>query len=110
MDESLIVSPDNIDDEYDDVVYGDDGMPLDVISPSWLVPETSEPISVAPSPAPPAPAEQLLTAQQAAGWVGCHSNTIYGAAKAGVLRSRRIGRLVRFTRHDLDAWTRGEGR
>lgn len=47
----------------------------------------------------------LLTAQEAAEYVGCHPNTIYAAARSGALSARRAGRLVRFAPADLDAWT-----
>jgi excisionase family DNA binding protein len=49
----------------------------------------------------------LLTAHEAAAYVGVHANTIYNAAKSGDLRYRAIGRLRRFTVADLDDWTQG---
>jgi excisionase family DNA binding protein len=61
-------------------------------------------VESAPSP----PADRLLTAAEAATYCGVHRNTIYEAAKAGQLRFRPIGRLRRFTREDIDDWTRGE--
>jgi excisionase family DNA binding protein len=49
----------------------------------------------------------LLTAREAAAYVGVHPNTVYNAAKSGDLSYRAIGRLRRFTQADLDAWTQG---
>lgn len=54
----------------------------------------------------PAAAERLMTAREAADYCRVHPNTIYLAAQSGELRSRRIGRLRRFTVADLDEWTR----
>jgi excisionase family DNA binding protein len=63
----------------------------------------SEPLAVIDRAIPSA----LLTAKEAAAYVGVHTNTIYNAAKSGDLRYRAIGRLRRFTVADLDDWTQG---
>ncbi|HZQ66258.1 MAG TPA: helix-turn-helix domain-containing protein [Gaiellaceae bacterium] len=54
--------------------------------------------------------EQLLTAGEAAAFVGVHPNTIYLAAKTGALHCHRVGRLRKFTIPDLLTWTGGEPR
>lgn len=48
---------------------------------------------------------RLMTAQEAASFVGVHPNTVYLAAQNGELRYRAIGRLRRFTEEDVLAWT-----
>ena len=93
--------------EHDDLVYhAATGEALDQIPPSWLG-ELHEEQSAEVVAMPPM-GERLLTAQEAARYVGCHSNTIYDAAKGGRLSFRAIGRLRRFTVEDLDAWTMRE--
>lgn len=94
--------------ESDDLVYDPaTGEALDVIPASWFG-ELRE-VESAPEEHVQAPlGERLLTAQEAARYVGCHANTIYDAAKSGRLSFRAIGRLRRFTVNDLDAWTRRE--
>jgi excisionase family DNA binding protein len=54
----------------------------------------------------PPTSPRLLNVDEAAAYVGCHSNTVYAAVKRGDLAARRVGRLVRFTIEDLDQWTR----
>ncbi|MEJ7568419.1 MAG: helix-turn-helix domain-containing protein [Gaiellaceae bacterium] len=49
--------------------------------------------------------DRLLDVKDAASFVGCHPNTVYAAVKAGALKSHGYGRMRRFTRADLHAWT-----
>lgn len=64
--------------------------------------------SLKPMEAPTASApERLWTVDEAASFVGCHRNTIYGASASEALHCHRVGRLKRFTREDLLAWTGG---
>src|SRR5262245_49237149 len=46
----------------------------------------------------PTTRDRLLTVDEAASFVGCHTNTIYLAASSGELPCHRVGRLRRFTR------------
>lgn len=92
-------------DEDDELTYGDDGLPLDVFPPSWF---SGEAVRIGTREAAAPIGERLLTAQEAARYVGCAANTVYDAAKAGRLSFCAIGRLRRFTVEDLDAWTRRE--
>lgn len=91
--------------EQDDLVYGSDGFPLDVLPASWFDGERQ--LTTVEPELEPIPDDRLLDVNAAATYVGVHANTIYDAAKRGALRCRRVGRLRRFTVEDLDIWTRG---
>jgi excisionase family DNA binding protein len=85
------------DDELGDVVQG------------WLtggLPADKDEQPTGRQTAVPGSAGRLLNVNQAADYVGVHRNTVYEAVKRGRLVARRVGRLVRFTIEDLDAWTK----
>lgn len=48
-----------------------------------------------------APTGRWLTAEEAAGLLGCHPNTVYEMGKRGELRTKRIGRLLRIDPHSV---------
>ncbi|MBI4269062.1 MAG: helix-turn-helix domain-containing protein [Candidatus Rokubacteria bacterium] len=46
---------------------------------------------------------ELLTAEEAAGWLRVGRNTVYDMLRSGALRSVRLGRLIRVPREALEA-------
>ncbi len=50
----------------------------------------------------------LMTLDQAAEYLGISPLTIYGWTSKKKMPFRKVGRLLRFDRAELDAWTKGE--
>lgn len=48
--------------------------------------------------------DTLLTIQQAAEATGFSVVSLYRWARVGTIPARKVGRSVRFSQHDLDAW------
>jgi excisionase family DNA binding protein len=72
---------------------------IEVFLEEWPGSPAAEPTQAAPA--------KLMTAQEAANFLGVHKNTVYLAAASGDLRCHKIGRLLRFREADLLAWTGG---
>ncbi|MBL8624646.1 MAG: helix-turn-helix domain-containing protein [Myxococcales bacterium] len=58
----------------------------------------------APGDAAPAPPAEVMTADQAAAFLGVDRNTVYDAAGRGDIPHRRIGKRILFSRSQLVSW------
>lgn len=56
------------------------------------------------APAAPSPPAEVLTADQAAAFLGVDRNTVYDAAGRGDIPHRRIGKRILFSRSQLVSW------
>lgn len=52
--------------------------------------------------------EKIMTAEEAAEYLGINTNTVYTWARAGRIPVRRVGSKVFFSRAELEAWTKGD--
>lgn len=50
--------------------------------------------------------DKLVTARDVADQLGVRVATVYAWADVGTLPSYRVGRLLRFSKTDIDAWLR----
>lgn len=55
-------------------------------------------------PSPPSPPAEVLTADQAAAFLGVDRSTVYDAAGRGDIPHRRIGKRILFSRSQLVSW------
>lgn len=55
------------------------------------------------------PADDILSADQVAAWLGVDRKTIYDAAARGQIPHQRLGRRLLFSRHALMSWLAREG-
>ena len=55
---------------------------------------------------PPAPPDGLLNARQAAAYLGCSVDQVRRLIRLRHVRYRKVGKLVRFARADLDELVR----
>jgi excisionase family DNA binding protein len=55
---------------------------------------------------PPAPSDGLLNARQAAAYLGCSVDQVRRLVRLRHVRYRKVGKLVRFARTDLDELVR----
>jgi excisionase family DNA binding protein len=51
--------------------------------------------------------DTLLTIQEAAQVTGFSTVSLYRWARTGRVPARKVGRNIRFSQHDLDAWITG---
>ncbi len=51
---------------------------------------------------------EVMTADEVAAFLRLDRKTIYGAAAAGKIPSRRVGRRLLFSRRALEAWLQAE--
>lgn len=58
----------------------------------------------APGDAPPSSPAEVLTADQAAAFLGVDRNTVYDAAGRGDIPHQRIGKRILFSRSQLVSW------
>jgi len=54
-------------------------------------------------------AENLMTAEEVAGYLRVKLATVYEWAKNGRMPAAKVGRLWRFHREEIDAWVRRGG-
>src|SRR2546423_15156529 len=52
----------------------------------------------------PSPYPEIMTIEQAAGYLQLHPQVVYRHVRAGTLPASRIGRTIRFKRSGLDAY------
>ena len=52
--------------------------------------------------------DDMMTVKEAARWLRVHEDTVRRNLKRGLLPGRRIGRLWRMRRADVEDWMRGQ--